>query len=172
MSNEASGYAEALAALSRGGVEFVLVGVGGINFYSRTPSDAYATLAVDALLLPATQNLRRALGVLSNLGYTFEAGAEPFIDITDDLVVGRIVQNGASLAALHTDGTQLDLMTSITGFDYRALADDAETFEVSGARVRVGRLEKLLRAKEVAGRPKDREFLRAFRARSEQVDPR
>ena len=56
-------------------------------------------------------------------------------------------------------------MTSISGFRYSELAADATPFEVAGAEVRVGRLEKLLASKQASGRPKDLEFLRAFEAR-------
>jgi predicted nucleotidyltransferase len=166
VSEPVSDFATALAALGEAGVDFVVVGVGGINFYARTPADAFATLDVDALLEPASENLQRALSVLSRLGYAFEAGGEPFVDVEDALVLRRIIENGASLSAIHPESIELDLMTSISGFSYRDLFDDAAEFEVAGARVRVGRLEKLLRSKEISARPKDLEFLRSFRARS------
>jgi hypothetical protein len=67
VSKPVSGFARALAALGAAGVEFVVVGVGGINFYARTPSDALATLDVDALLAPVIENLSTALSVLSAL---------------------------------------------------------------------------------------------------------
>ena len=56
MSQTVSGFARALAALGEAGVEFVVVGVGGINFYARTPADAFATLDIDALLAPTSEN--------------------------------------------------------------------------------------------------------------------
>jgi hypothetical protein len=45
------------------------------------------------------------------------------------------------------------------------LATDAERFRIGDIEVAVGRLEKLLRSKELVGRAKDREFLRLFAAR-------
>ena len=166
MSEADSEFVRALSALGDAGVAFVMVDVGGINFYARTPADAFATLDVDALVEPAVENLRRALLVIKGLGYLFEAGGEPFIDLEDHLVLRRIIENGASLSAIHSEQGELDLLTSISGFDYADLSDDAVTFEVAGTSVRVGRLEKLLRSKEVSGRPKDLEFLRAFQARA------
>ena len=77
MSDGVSGFARALAALGTAGVDFVVVGVGGINFYARTPADAFATLDIDAFLAPAVENLRIALSTLAALGYEFEAGGEP-----------------------------------------------------------------------------------------------
>ena len=63
-----SGFARALAALSESDVDFVIVGVGAVNFYARTPSEAFSTLDLDALLEPTSTNLARALSVLAELG--------------------------------------------------------------------------------------------------------
>lgn len=165
MTETASGYTRALSALNGADVDFVVVGVGGINFYARTPAQAFAALDLGALLAPAAENLERALRVLSGLEYVFEARGEPFVDLDDSLTLTRIVERGASLAAIHADGSQLDLMTSISGFRYADLVADATPFDVAGVEVRVGRLEKLLESKQASGRPKDLEFLRAFEAR-------
>ncbi len=166
-----SGFARVLAAFVERGVDFVVVGVGGINFYARTPSDAFATLDLDTLLRPTVETLATALAVLGELGFDLEAGGEPFLDAEDPRVLETLVARGASLSAIHSDGTQIDVMTSIAGFDYAGLADDATLFEVSGTPVRVGRLTKLLRAKEAAGRPKDLDFLRAFEAHQPNEEP-
>lgn len=142
----------------------MIVGVGGINFYARTPAEAFSTLDLDALLAPSATNLAQALGVLAGLGYSFEAGGEPFVDVDDSVVLTRVVENGASIAAIHPEDGEIDLLTSITAFDYASLSTDAAEFRVAGSPVQVGQLEKLLRSKEASGRPKDLEFLRAFRA--------
>jgi predicted nucleotidyltransferase len=166
VSQPASGFTRALAALRGAGVEFVVVGVGGINFYARTPDDVVATIDLDTLLRPAAENLAAALQVLSELGYTFEAAGEPFLDLEDDEILARFVSGGAALTAIHGDEGQIDRMTSMAGFSYDDLAEDATAFRVAGIEVRVGQLEKLLRSKERSGRPKDLEFLRAFEARA------
>jgi predicted nucleotidyltransferase len=165
-----SAFTRALAALGEAGVEFVVVGVGGINFYARTPAQAFATLDLDALLAPTVENLQVSLRVLAALGYSFEAGGEPFLELTDEDTLARVLERGASLSAIHPEASQLDLMTSIAGFSYAELVEDATPFEVSGVEVRVGRLEKLLESKQVSGRPKDLEFLRAFEARAADDD--
>ena len=149
-------------------MDFVVVGVGGINFYARTPGEVFATVDLDALLRPAVENLAAALRVLSGLGYAFEAGGEPFVDVEDAEVLSRVVSRGAALTAIHPDEGQIDLMTSMAGFSYEDLSADATSFRVSGVEVRVGRLEKLLESKERSGRPKDLEFLRAFEARASE----
>ena len=168
MSQPASGFTRALAALREAGVEFVVVGVGGINFYARTPGEVFATVDLDTLLPPVVENLLAALRVLSGLDYAFEAGGEPFLDLEEEGVLARVVSHGACLTAIHPDEGQVDLMTSLAGFTYAEMNGDATGFRIAGVEVRVGQLEKLLRSKERSGRPKDLEFLRAFEARASE----
>ena len=164
MSEPASGFLRALEALVREGVAFVIVGVGGINFYARTPAHAFATLDLDALLEPTVENLGKALRALAALGYAFEAGREPFLDLADEEALGGLVRHRATLSAQHPEAAQLDLLLAVDGFRYDELAADARTFRVAGVDLRVGALEKLLRSKEASGRPTDRAFLEAFEA--------
>ena len=151
-------------------MDFVVVGVGGINFYARTPGQILATIDLDTLLPPVVANLTTALRALSELGYAFESGGEPFLDLEHEAVLARVVANGACLTAIHPDEGQIDLMTSVAGFTYAELDADATPFRVARVEVRVGRLEKLLRSKQRSARPKDLEFLRAFAARARDED--
>jgi hypothetical protein len=160
----ASPFREALAALVRASVDFVLVGVGGINFYARDASEVVRTVDLDVLLRPRVGSLRAALAALQAAGFSFEAGGESFLDVDDESVLARIVESGGNLAA-ELGGGRIDLMLSMTGFTFDQLMVDAERFRLADVEVPVGRLEKLLRSKELAGRPKDREFLRLFAAR-------
>ena len=158
---------EILVLLRRAGLEFVIVGVGGINFYARDPSEAFATMDLDLMVPPRPEVLRRFFEVLGEAGFTFEAGGEPFVDVEHRTSIEAVIRSGANLRALDDDGNQLDLMFSMAGADYGEISVDAVAFEVSGERILVGRLEKLLRSKELSDRPKDRAFLEAFRARAE-----
>jgi len=142
-----------------------VVGVGGINFYARDSSEVAVTADLDLLLPPRVDALRSTLAALQRAGFAIEAGGEPFIDLEDDSVLGRLIELGASLTALGPEHAQIDLMLSLKGFRFDELAGDAERFRIGDVEIRVGRLEKLLRAKELSDRPKDREFLRLFAAR-------
>lgn len=159
------GFLAALAALARARVEFILVGVGGINFYAADASQSVETQDLDALLAPRVEVLRTALSALAEAGFAFEAGREPFLDIADEAVLRNVLARGATLQARDESGAQLDLMTAGLGLSFDDVAADAVTFRLGEVEVRVGRLEKLLRAKELAGRPKDVEFLRLYAAR-------
>lgn len=162
----ATDFEVSLEALVDAGVEFVVVGVSGINFYARTPADAVSTLDVDLLLGPRVDNLRAAFATLGELGYRFEAGGEPFLDVNDHRSLEQIIRRGARVVAAHDSAGELDLMLSIAGTSFEELRSDAQRFRISGCEILVGKLERLLRSKEIAGRPKDIEFLRAFAARA------
>ena len=100
------------------------------------------------------------------------AGGEPFVDLDDEDALAAVVRSQATITARDAEGTQIDLMLAITGARYEDLVSDAVAFRLGDVTVRVGRLERLLRAKQAAGRAKDREFLRAFRARFRKRRPR
>ncbi len=170
MSATADPFAETLIALCEGGVEFVVVGVGGINFYARDAAELVVTGDIDVLLRRDAGTLRAALAALARVGFTFEAGREPFLDLDDDLILTRVCEVGASILARNEEGVRVDLMTSMTGFGFEDLSADAATFEIRGIAVRVGSLAKLLRSKELSGRSKDVEFLRMFAARLTDED--
>lgn len=163
-------FADALASLARAGVSFVVVGVGGINFYAAGPGEAVVTADLDLLLEPEAGTLRLALRVLADQGFAFEAAGEPFLDVADDASLTQAVRAGACVTARHPCGTALDLMLSGTGLSWPEIASDAASFRIGAATVRVGRLARLLRAKQLAGRPKDLEFLRMFAARFSDPD--
>ena len=156
---------DALVALARAGVDFVVVGVGGINFYARDASQVVITGDIDVFLPPRPEVLRDALAALGAAGFSFQAGGEPFVDVDDLLVLARVVERAAVVTAEDRDGARVDLMLSGAGLCFDDLAQDAVLFRIADVEVRVGRLEKLLRAKERAGRPKDVEFLRMWAAR-------
>jgi len=170
VSRPVSDFLAGLTAWAEAGVDYVIVGVAGINFYAQSPAGAFATLDLDALLAPRVGNLRSALAALIHLGYAIEAGGEPFVDVDDEAILQRVIRNGATLTAVRESGGQIDLMHSIAGFSYAELADDATVFCIGDIEVRVGRLENLLASKRASGRPKDLEFLRAFEARASGTD--
>lgn len=166
----ASGFISSLTLLADAEIRFVLVGVTGINFYARDAAHAFATLDVGVLLDTTVSNLRDALKTLRSADFRFEAGGEPFLDDGDDQALSNIIRSGASISARHDEEGQIDLMLSMTGASYQELESDARTFDIDGRSVLVGRLERLLRSKELSGRPKDKEFLRAFAAQMEETD--
>lgn len=167
MGSGPSDFSRTLAALSRSGIRFVVVGVGGINFFAASHGEAFATLDLDLVIEPSVESLRSALATLASEGFAFEAAGEPFVDLDDPLVLSNVLRSGGNVVAISPDEARVDLMLSMKGFDFPGLVADAVPFTVANEKILVGRLEKLLRSKELSDRPKDRAFLEAFRARAE-----
>jgi hypothetical protein len=151
VSQPPSGFAQALSALREADVDFVPVGVAGIDFYGRTPGQVFATLDLHRLLPPGVENLSTSPGILLALGCVFEAEGEPFLNLEDTDILARVVANGACLSAIHAEEGHIDLMTSLAGFTDADLNDDATAFRVARVEVRAGQLEKLIRSKQRSG---------------------
>ncbi|MBI5243234.1 MAG: hypothetical protein HY922_06030 [Elusimicrobia bacterium] len=159
----ASPYSAALKALRRNRVRFVVVGVSAINYYALDAGHMFSTEDFDLLLDPSVSNLLAALRVMSRAGFRLEAGGEPLGEI-DRRLAAKIVEHGAMVTAVDKKGLRIDLTLSAGGMPYAQWKKNSRCFLVDGVRVPVGGLPQLLRAKERAGRLKDRQFLKLYRA--------
>jgi hypothetical protein len=153
-------YRAVVQRFNRYGVRYVVVGMAGINYYAKNPSETFATMDYDLFLEPSLSNVEQAVTVLNGLGFTLgtAAGALPHADLR------AIVRARTTLIATTPDGLMVELLLRVSGYPFTELARDAATVAVRGVPVNVGRLSKLLRSKRLAGRPKDRQFLRRYQS--------
>jgi len=152
-------YEAALRAFNRVGVRYVVVGMAGINYYARQPSEAFATMDYDLFLEPTLVNVQKALAQLARLGFSIGTthGAHQPGELR------AIVRDHRTLVATTPDGLTVELLLAVSGFTFAELAQDAATVTVRGTPIAIGRLTKLLKSKQIANRPKDRQFLRRYR---------
>jgi predicted nucleotidyltransferase len=160
-------YRAAIEALNRQGVRYVVVGMSGINYYANNPAETFATLDYDIFLEPTLHNVEKALRGLTGLGFT--VGTVHGVLSADHLT--RLVRDRRTFVATTPDGVVVELLLKVSGHAFSDLAKDAATFVVGGIPVKVGRLTKLLKSKQLAGRPKDLQFLRRYRALVETDPP-
>lgn len=120
-------------------------------------------------LRPNVDTLHRALRALAKEGFSFWSAGEPFVDVDDEPILANVLRMTSNLVAeRHPDeptGGRIDLMVEMAGFAFEDLRANSTAFRLGGVTIRVAPLEKLLEAKEIAGRPKDIEFLRMHAAR-------
>ena len=154
-------YLEACRGLSRAKIPYVIVGAFGVNLYAEEVGAVILTVDCDLLLPARTETLSKTLKVLRKLGYAFEAGGEPLVDETPDLLK-NIVRARACITARRKDA-RLDLALEIAGCRFEALWKRHRRFRIRGQTVRVAPLADLLRSKALADRPKDRLFLETYR---------
>ena len=153
-------YRAVIRQFNRRGVRYVVVGMAGINYYARGAAETFATLDYDVLIEPTLNNVEQAIRSLKRLGFTIGTAA----GLLSAERLREIVRGKRTLVATTPDGLMVELLLAISGFAFAEVAKDAATFAVRGVPVKVGRLTKLLQSKQLAGRTKDRAFIRRYAA--------
>jgi predicted nucleotidyltransferase len=151
-------YQRVIQRLNRRGVRYVVVGMSGINYYAQKSAETFATLDYDLFLEPTLPNVEKVVRVLSGLGFTIGTAAGRL----EAGQLARVVRERKTLVATTPEGVAMEFLLEVSGFPFSELARDAATFTVQGVPIKVGRLTKLLQSKQLAGRPKDRAFLRRY----------
>jgi predicted nucleotidyltransferase len=150
--------ADLIATLCRHNVEFIIVG-GMAAILRGTPVH---TFDLDVVYDRSPENIDRLLSALTAL----DAVAR---DDPRKLRLGRAPLESAGHKLLQTNQGPLDLLGTIEeNTAFADLLDDSDWMEVSGNRVRVLRLERLIEVKEKLGRPKDQAVLAVLRATLEE----
>lgn len=147
-----------IRTLARHRVAYVLIGALGARLFGfpRVTADAGITPARDA---PNLERLAAALRELEARVYTDTVPEGLGFDCSAAMLAR------ADLWNLVTRAGRVDLAFVPAGTGgYEELAAQAVHFEVYGVDLAVARLEDILRSKEAAGRPKDRQDALLIRA--------
>ncbi len=155
-------YGDLFRILKKGKVEYVLIGLSAVNCYADDPEGMFSTGDADALLRPDPSNLLRAIRCLQRAGFLLEAGGEP-LGPADALLSRRLVEHRAVVRGRREDGLKVDLVLEAGGIAYSDWSGSRRFFKIEGVKVPVGSLPILIRAKENAGRDKDRKFLAFYK---------
>ena len=140
-----------VTTIARHGVRYVLIGAlaARMQGFPRVTADADVTPASDPANL---EQLAAALRELNARVYT-EAVPE---GLTFDCSAAMLSR--AEMWNLVTDAGRVDVSFRPSGTEgYDDLARGAVTYDVFGTELQVARLEDIVRSKEAANRPKDRQ---------------
>ena len=143
--------------LAEKGVRFVLIGAlaARLQGFPRLTADADITPAKDPDNL---ERLARALRALEARVYTEQIPEGLAFDCSPQML-GR-----ADIWNLITAAGRLDIAFKPSGTEgYDDLARHAERFTIYGGELLAARLEDIIRSKEAANRPKDRQDLAVLR---------
>ncbi len=147
-----------LKSLHKHGVHFVLIGALAARLYGfpRLTADADITPAAD------TANVKRLAKALRELGakvYTESIPEGLEFDCSPEMLMRSTMWN------LVTAAGRIDIAFVPAGTGgYADLASAAEKFEAYGVGFLVASLSDIIRSKEAAGRPKDREDVAVLKA--------
>ena len=151
-------YSELLDKLNREGVKYVVIGMAGINYYAKKTDATFATQDYDIFIKPVIENIRKSISILEKLGYD-TATSEGKATEAQARDIARFKQ---TVVATDSGGITFELLLEMSGYNFTDMYKDARIFTVQKIPIRVGKLAKLLRSKKLAGREKDKAFLKRF----------
>lgn len=152
-----------LAALAKQKVDYLLIGMMGLNHYAQKQGEVFHTEDVDVLIAPRAEDLRRACDSLVRSGYELESNGEPLGEV-DSFLAGRIIEHRAVITGRHEHGLGVDIVLEARPYTFAQWRRSAQSFRVDETTVICASREMILRAKAEAGRPKDKAFLKLYRA--------
>jgi hypothetical protein len=162
-------YAEIFSKLYTAGVRFVVIGVGGANYYARSGQTLFATQDSDIFVPLDSGNLVRAWSLLSEAGWDLWSGSDPLDVPRDAWLADRVVANRAAIKATNRQNLEIDLTLVMAGFSFEEAWNDRRTFQIGEMEFPVASLRQIVESKRTAGRPKDLLFLATHEEILEQL---
>ena len=161
-------YLEVLKKLNTSGVRYVVVGLFGINFYSDSAVTSFATNDLDVFIDSSIDNVRKCCSCLKDRGMSlsFKADKENMKEYSDEDLLA-VVRGRKVIVASDPYGIVIEILLQISGFAFTEINNKAKIFNAENIPIKVGRLEDLLLSKRVAGRKKDKHFLKRYKAEFE-----
>jgi transcriptional regulator with XRE-family HTH domain len=152
-------YTTLIERFNKAGVDYVVIGMAGINYYASSAMETFGTRDYDVFLRPAVTNATAALKILHELGYK----TATTVGVVSEKNLKQAIFQKKTILAANPDGVTFELLFAVSGFAFGQMAADASIFKTGEALVRVAKLNKLLASKEAANRPKDRFFLKRYK---------
>ena len=154
-------YLKVLSIFNRKKVDYLIIGVSGINYYAKSTMNIIMTADYDIFIKPEKKNVARALKVMSSLGYAIQT-EDRTINKIDDKTVKNIVDKRKTIICENVYHNLIELCLDVSGFTFEELCKNVNTFKAGKDKIFVANLKDLLKMKEVADRPKDRLFLKKY----------
>lgn len=152
-------YEELLDKFNRDGVEYVVIGMSGINYYASRAQETFTTQDFDIFVKPTIKNLKKAITVFKKLNYGLIANKSAL----DNSPIKKIVRQKNTVLATDPYGITFELILAVSGYTFNQMESDATIFNVGKIPIKVAKLKKLIQSKKMAGRKKDKLFLKRFK---------
>jgi hypothetical protein len=155
-------YTQIIKEFNKNKVNYIVVGVSGVNYYAKNAMQIIMTGDYDIFLDPELKNVMNALKVMKNLDFVITS-ADSEIKRLSSGKVEKIVSSLSTLVCENHYGNLVELCLRISGFTFDDLLKNSNSFNAGRVNIKVGALEDLLYSKEIADRPKDRLFLEKYK---------
>jgi hypothetical protein len=145
-------------AMQEARVRFVLIGVGGANYYAARANAIFTTQDRDLFLPLDPSNELRAWHAAESVGFELWRGNEPLGKPMDDFLAERVVERRMLVTAI-TREIDIDLSLTMADFDFETVWREHHVFQSEGVAIPVASLAHIVESKRRANREKDRLFL-------------
>jgi hypothetical protein len=157
-----------LRALSRAGVEYLVIGVSGINYFAKDARTLLSTADYDLFLRPTAENVARAWRAFQKNGYTVVIRQGDHTVALRKLSArtrDRLLKARKTLVAIGPYQLVAEGLLAVSGFTFEQMQRHAVWMKDRELKFRfqVGSLRDLLESKRVADRAKDRLFLARYK---------
>lgn len=161
-------YHALLRELIRNGVEYIVVGVSGINYFARDARQVLSTADYDLFLKPTAENLIRAWTAFRRSGFAVvvrEGDHTAALRRLGPRTRDRLLRQRRTLIAIGPYQLVAEGLLAVSGFTFEEMKRRAVWMKDQelGFQFRVGRLDDLLESKRLADREKDRWFLARYK---------
>ncbi|MBL7157494.1 MAG: hypothetical protein ISS92_04975 [Candidatus Omnitrophica bacterium] len=152
-------YTELLDKFNRKEVQYVVIGMSGINYYASNAAETFSTQDYDIFVKPTIDNVRKAVLILKKLGYSVSTDEG---EITSDCIKS-ITRYKKTIVAQDAYGVMFELVLTVSGYTFGQMKKNIRIFLSGKVPIKVGNLNDLLTSKKLAGRTKDKVFLKRYK---------
>jgi hypothetical protein len=161
-------YHEVLRELTRAGVDYLVIGLSGINYFARDARQVLSTADYDVFLEPTPENVSRAWKAFQKGGFTVAVRKDDRMRALRRLTAAmrkRVVEKRQTLVAVGPYHLMVESRLAVSGFTFEEMDRRAVWMRDRELdfRFRVGHLADLLESKRLANREKDRLFLARYK---------
>ncbi|OGS19383.1 MAG: hypothetical protein A3J83_02025 [Elusimicrobia bacterium RIFOXYA2_FULL_40_6] len=154
-------YLKIVSEFNKKGVEYIVVGVSGVNYYAHNARQIIMTGDYDVFIKPEPKNVFKALKILKEMKYSLIAG-ETVLKPIDEKTAQELANNRKTITCESYYHNIIELCLDVSGFTFETLQKNVKVFKAGKEKICVAKLRDLLKMKEIADRPKDRMFLQKY----------
>ncbi|MHC4872612.1 MAG: hypothetical protein ACYTFY_12285 [Planctomycetota bacterium] len=155
-------YTQIIREFNKGKVNYIVIGVSGINYYAKNAMHIIMTGDYDIFIDPKVKNAVKALRVMKKLDFIITTKDGEIKKVCSENIE-KIVSSFSTFVCENHSGNLIELCLAISGFTFDELLENSNKFKSGRTGIRVASLKDLLRSKEIADRPKDRLFLEKYK---------
>ncbi len=152
-------YSKLFSSLLQANVRFVVIGVGGANYYTLHGQELFLTEDRDLLLPQDPESTLKCWNAAESEGFELWSMNEPLGAPLDLWLAERVIERRAVITGVHESGAKIDMTYIMGNFSFDDVWGRRNMFQAESSELAVAALDQIVESKRTAGRAKDLLFL-------------